>query len=365
MQPNFSQRRSQLRRRIKKANLDALLITDAINVTYLTGFTGDSTFLWVAKGNDDILLSDSRYTTQIQEECGELETQIRNASSTQFDSVSKICKVSKASTIGIESAHVSKSTFDKIGQASNCELVDTEGWVEELRAIKDKSEILKIRNSIRVNEKAFQVIRAQLTGDQTELEIAHNLENQIRKFGGSRCAFNPIVGVGDRSALPHGVPSSKRIEEDSFVLIDWGASVDGYASDLTRVLVTAKIPPKIRKIYEVVLKAQLAAIAKIRSGVSFKAIDKIARGIIEKAGFGKKFGHGLGHGFGLQIHECPFMNPIREGVFEQNMVVTVEPGIYLPGVGGVRIEDDVLVTKTGHEVLSSLPKNLDENIVDI
>ena len=155
------------------------------------------------------------------------------------------------------------------------------------------------------------------------------------------------------------------MEESSFVLIDWGTCFGGYSSDLTRVLATAKIPPKIRKIYEVVLNAQLTAISKIRPGASFRAVDAAARGYIQKAGFGKKFGHGLGHGFGLQIHEHPFMNPIREGVFQQNMVVTVEPGIYLPGVGGVRIEDDILVTKDGYEILSSLPKELDANLIDI
>ena len=156
-----------------------------------------------------------------------------------------------------------------------------------------------------------------------------------------------------------------RIEEHGFVLIDWGATVDGYASDLTRVLVTARIPPKIRKIYEIVLRAQEAAIAKIRPGVPFQAVDAVARKVIDKAGFGKRFGHGLGHGFGLQIHELPFMNPVREGTFQPNMVVTVEPGIYLPNVGGVRIEDDVLVTKDGCEVLSDLPKSLDANVVEI
>ena len=361
---NFAKRRAMLCRKLRQQRLDAMLVTGEINVTYLSGFTGDSSFLFLTP-KQVVLISDSRYTTQIEEECPDLATHIRDATSTRLASVAKVCKSHKVKSLGIESSHVTKALYDQLDDECGCELVATEGWVESLRMIKDKTEIKKIRESIRVNEKAFDVIRAQMTGDQTEREIAHNLEHQIRKFGGSRCAFNPIVGVGPRSALPHGHPSSMRIEESGFVLIDWGAMVDGYASDLTRVLVTAKIPPKIRKIYEIVLSAQLAAIAKIRPGVSFKAVDAVARKIIDKAGFGKKFGHGLGHGFGLQIHESPFVNPIREGAFEQNMVVTVEPGIYLPGIGGVRIEDDVLVTKDGCEVLSSMPKDLDESFVDL
>ena len=363
MQPDYAQRRIKLLRRIKRAKLDGMLVTDETNVTYLTGFTGDSSWLWISPGNT-LLLSDTRYTTQLQEECPELDISIRDSRTTLIDSFGKLSKSAKPNSVAIESSHVSKSRYDAIGNRTKAELIDTEGWVETLRAVKDKTEIEKIRKSIRINERAFAVIRSQLSGEQTERQIAHNLEHQIRAFGGTACAFNPIVGVGERGALPHGIPSNKRIEESSFVLIDWGAKVDGYCSDLTRVLWTAKIPPKMRKIYEIVLNAQLAAIAKIRPGVSFQSVDAAARSEIHNAGFGKKFGHGLGHGFGLQIHESPFMNPIREGVFKQNMVVTVEPGIYLPGFGGVRIEDDVLVTKDGCEVLSSLPKTLDESYVD-
>ena len=358
------QRRTKIQRRIKRDGLDALLVTDEINVTYLTGFTGDSSYLWLTP-DKAILLSDSRYSTQIEEECPDLDTMIRDASSTTSDLAIQIAKSSKTRTIGIEPNSVTKLLYDKIHSAVSADLVDTDGWVEAQRAIKDKYEIKTIRRSIQIAERAFSVIRAQITPDQTEKQIAHNLEHQIRGFGGAGCSFEPIVGVGPRGALPHGIPSNRRIGEDPFVLIDWGAQYNGYASDLTRVLVTAKIPPKLRKIHEIVLKAQLAAIAKIRPGASLQQIDKAARSTIERAGFGKQFGHGLGHGFGLRIHESPFFSPISKGQVSAGMVVTIEPGIYIPGWGGVRIEDDVLVTKQGHEVLSSLPKSLDECVVDM
>ncbi len=364
MQPDFEKRRARLWRRARKAGVSAFLVSNEINVRYLTGFTGDSSFLWIDQ-DQQLLISDSRYTIQIADECPGLQTVTRDSGSTKLDAVASVARSCRPVTLGVESGHLTKAFFDALQARLAVELVDTEGWVESLRCIKDRWEIDRIRELIRINQRAFEVIQARLTGDQTERQIAHNLESQIRTFGGSRCAFDPIVGVGARSALPHGVPSDTRIEESGFVLIDWGAQVDGYASDLTRVLVTAKIPPKIRKIYEIVLNAQLAAIAKIRPGVSFKVVDAVARQIIDEAGFGKKFGHGLGHGFGLEIHERPFISPIGEGIFQPRMVVTVEPGIYLPGIGGVRIEDDVLVTKDGNEVLSSLPKSFDECVVEI
>jgi Xaa-Pro aminopeptidase len=165
--------------------------------------------------------------------------------------------------------------------------------------------------------------------------------------------------------LPHGFPTDAKIGDSSFVLIDWGAEVDHYMSDLTRLIFTSKIPVKLRTIYEIVLQAQLAAIKRIRPGQSLASVDAAARKVIENAGFGPQFGHGTGHSFGLEIHELPYLSPIHEGTLEAGMVVTIEPGIYIPGFGGVRIEDDVLVTADGYEVLSNLPKQIDECTVDL
>jgi hypothetical protein len=186
-------------------------------------------------------------------------------------------------------------------------LRDTHGLVEQLRAIKDREEQEKIRRSIRVNERAFEVLRAKLEGSMSERQIAYDLEHQMRAFGATQAAFKPIIAGGPRSALPHAIPSDHLVNESPFLLVDWGALVEGYASDLTRVLITGKAPAKYRKIYEVVLEAQRRAISAIRPGATLKEVDREARVYIESAGYGKYFGHGLGHGFGLQVHEIPFI----------------------------------------------------------
>lgn len=365
MNPTYRQRLRNLRTRLKTLETSAILISNLTNIRYLTGFTGSAGNLIVA-ADSAVLLSDSRYTTQLQDQCPGLDVDIRDASSTMLDSVQRNVKSSKFNSLAYEAESLTKAEFDQIeAKLTGVSLVPSAGIVESLRAVKDKSEIARIRESIRVNQRAFQVIQSQLTLDQTERQIAHNLEHQMRDFGATRCAFDPIVGVGERSALPHGFPGETRIGDSGFVLMDWGAEVNGYMSDLTRMVFYGKIPAKLRKIYEIVLKSQLAAIKKIRPGVKLKTVDRAARKIIEDAGFGKQFGHGLGHGFGLEIHETPYMSPIFEGTLQPGMVVTVEPGIYVPGFGGVRIEDDVLVTGQGHEILSDLPKQIDECTVDL
>ena len=202
-----------------------------------------------------------------------------------------------------------------------------------------------------------------MTPDMTELDVAAELEYQARRFGAKSLSFPAIVAVGARAALPHANPSLRRLEESDFVLIDWGVNAGLYMSDLTRIVVTGRISPKLRKVYGVVLKAQLAAIDAIGPGVTCEEVDRVARSIISKAGFGRAFGHGLGHGTGLEIHEAPRLAVGQKTKLRPGMIVTVEPGIYLPDWGGVRIEDDVLVTRTGHEVLTDVPKELDECVL--
>jgi Xaa-Pro aminopeptidase len=357
-------RREKLRRLVRKIEVQALLVTNESNVTYLTGFTGDSSSLWVPASGRDILLTDTRYTTQLADECPGLELVVRNASQTPLDPVVRVIKKCKVANVGIESDTMTVGLAAKIiEKLPKVTLVRTESLVEDLRAIKDTREIDEIRQAIWYAQRGFEILRASLRPEQTEREIANQLEFNLRKLGARACAFPPIVGVGPRAALPHGRPSEVRIGESDHVLIDWGALGRLYRSDLTRVLVTARISPKLQRVYGVVLKAQQAGIDAIRPGAIAKDVDAAARKVIADAGFTRYFGHGLGHGIGLDIHEAPALRPTSDTVLQPGMVITVEPGIYIPDWGGVRIEDNVLVTKDGHEVLTSLPKQFEEMIV--
>jgi Xaa-Pro aminopeptidase len=360
---DFERRRGRLRRQLKQHGLDAMLITNVVNVTYLTGFTGDSSYL-VLDRDGECLLSDSRYDVQIADECPDLDVVSRRAPTPMSHILNKAVRARKVNALGVETDTLTVATYDDISVAlTGVELVSTSDLVANLRQIKDRSEVQAIRASIRLAEKAFAVIRASLRPDQTEREIAFALEHQIRLLGGDGCSFEPIVAAGHRAALPHAHPQDRVIGGDDFLLIDWGALRQGYMSDLTRVLVTGRISPKLERIYGVVLNAQRRAIESIRPGISTGEVDFAARSVIQDAGFGPKFGHGLGHGFGLEIHESPRMAPDQPQVLKVGMVITVEPGIYIPNWGGVRIEDDVLVTKDGHEVLSNVAKELDECLV--
>ncbi|MEM7314112.1 MAG: Xaa-Pro peptidase family protein, partial [Planctomycetota bacterium] len=272
----------------------------------------------------------------------------------------------KVGSLGVESSDVTMALHEVLTtQLSATTIVGVSDVVEELREIKDKSEIEAIRRAVRLAEKSIGVIRASLTADQSELQIAANIEHEIRRFGGVGCSFPPIVAVGPRAALPHAPPTNREVGESDFTLIDWGAREQEqlYISDLTRVFVTGRISPKLERVYGIVLKAQKNAIKAVRPGVSMGVVDAAARNTIHKAGFGKQFGHGLGHGIGLDVHEAPRLIDKEERQLKPGMVITIEPGIYLPGWGGVRIEDDILVTKDGHEVLSSVPKELEDCVI--
>lgn len=359
------QRRERLARRVRRAGLSAILVTSRPNVTYLTGFTGEATYLLVMP-TGTVVLSDSRFALQLAEECPDLPAEIRTTRTTLTAWTERAIKRLRLARVGVDVDSVSKSLFDALQAACpRTEFVATPGWVEEQRAIKDRHELATIRRAVHLAERAFEVMRAELRADQTERHVAFHLEHQIRLFGGERCSFEPIVAVGDRAALPHAVPGERAIGSAGLLLVDWGARVDGYASDLTRVLATTKISPKLRRVYDVVRTAQRTAISQIRPGAVLRNIDRAARAVIERAGWGKRFGHGLGHGLGLEIHEAPWLSPASEATLAAGMVVTVEPGVYLPRWGGVRIEDDVLVTNDGHEVLSRLTSELDASLVQL
>ncbi len=360
---SFVTRRNKLRKLIRQAKADALLVTSFTNVTYLTGFTGDDSYLLVTL-DDETLVSDSRYTTQLEEQCPEVKLRIRDPGVHMLPTVAEVVRGAGIERLGIEASSATVELERALSRAiPRVELVATERLVEQLRAVKDKDEVQTTRVACQQARRAFEVVRALLTPEMTELDIAAELEYQARRFGAQALSFPAIVAVGPRAALPHAEPSGRRLRESDFVLVDWGVRSGGYVSDLTRLVVTGKISPKLRKLYGVVLNAQLAAIDAIRPGVTCEQVDRVARKIISKAGLGHAFGHGLGHGTGLEIHEAPRLAVGQKTELCPGMIVTVEPGVYLPGWGGVRIEDDILVTRSGHEVLSDVPKGLEDSVL--
>ncbi|MCA9099818.1 MAG: aminopeptidase P family protein [Planctomycetales bacterium] len=354
----YEARCKRLRSALRRSGADALLVTSFTNVTYLTGFTGDDSYLLVGP-REEVLVSDPRYTTQLGDECPGLRVHIRPPGESMFDAVTRVARSAAVKRLGVEGDSMSVGLHQRLAAAMpQAELSVTDGLVEQLRLIKDADEISEIRRAVAQAEKAFAVVRAGLHREQSEKQVVDSLEMQLRTFGAKCSSFPPIVATGPRAALPHAQPTEHTIAESPFVLIDWGADSGLYKSDLTRVLLTGRIPAKFEKIYKVVLKAQLRAIEAIKPGASCHEVDAVARTVISQAGFGKYFGHGLGHGIGLDIHEGPRLARGQDLQLKPGMVVTVEPGIYLPGFGGVRIEDDVLVTRSGCEVLTSVEKEL-------
>ncbi len=359
-----SVRRDKLRQSLVSQQVDAYLVTSEVNVCYLTGFTGDSSALIVTV-EGEVLVSDSRYTTQLAQECPGLPLQIRDVGKLLHDGIAAAVESLKVRTLGFEAHILSVSTLQTLKELlPGVVFTSLVPKVEPLRMIKDEEELAAIRRSISIAERAFTMIKAGLRPEDSEKDIADLLESYLRRCGAVSAAFPPIVAVGSRAALPHATPTANtRIDDDGFLLIDWGAT-DGrpgqpYKSDLTRMIVTGKVTPKFEEIYQTVLKAQERGIASIRPGVSAREVDAQARSVIDDAGYGQFFEHGLGHGFGLEIHESPRFHRESDIILQAGMVVTVEPGIYLPGWGGIRIEDDILVTPCGSEALTTLPKSLE------
>jgi Xaa-Pro aminopeptidase len=363
--PDYEKRRSQVRKLIRDAGGEALLVTSVHNVTYLTGFTGDDSFLLISR-DKCVLISDPRYEQQISEECPGLETFIRKPSASTLMAVADVSDKCKLRSMLVEGDTITLGQYESLRAClASVQFGTSRGLVESLREIKDAWEISRIERAIAMAERAFVSVKNGLTLETTERQIADDLDRAIRLLGGKGAAFSTIVGVGPRAALPHGVPQEYRLKEHPFVLIDWGAKEGLYLSDLTRVLVTSRIPAKFERIYDAVLQAHEAAVAMLRPGVLMAEVDNAARKVLDDCGLGKRFTHGLGHGFGLQIHEATRLAKGQNRPLQENMVLTIEPGVYLPGWGGVRIEDDYLITAEGHRRLTTLPRDLHSNTIQL
>jgi Xaa-Pro aminopeptidase len=268
----------------------------------------------------------------------------------------------KVNRLAVQGEHLTVQWWQRLSkEIGPGRLTSVAEVVSDLRRVKDPHEVRAIRKAIRLAERAFRELVHQGAGGlvgRSERDVAAELEHRMRRLGADKAAFETIVAAGAHGSIPHYRPGTAEIQRDQPVLVDWGARVEGYCSDLTRVVFTGRIPPKLAEIHQVVVCAQGAALAAIRSRIGCKTADASARGVIERAGYGREFVHGLGHGIGRQVHEAPALTRFSKGRLRAGMIVTVEPGIYLPGIGGVRIEDDVQVTSDGCRKLSALPRAL-------
>jgi Xaa-Pro aminopeptidase len=366
-----TRRRERLAESLLREGTDALLVSSPVSVTYLTGFSGDSSVLVLGR-EWALLVSDARYAEQVVEECPGLEAHIRPPTQKLPEAVAEVLNRLHCRCVGFESGAVTVAEFEQLrGLAPAVDWKGAADRVERLRQVKDPAEVEAIREAIAIAERAFTAFRALLQPHHREKDLCDALDGYIRQAGGRGSSFPPIVAVGERAALPHAPPTDRAVRSGELLLVDWGASGRFYKSDLTRVLDTrtkATFAPeaarggagaKLEEVYAVVLRARERALAAVRPGVPAREVDAAARSAIAEAGYGAFFGHGLGHGLGLEVHEAPAVRPLSDTPLEAGMVFTVEPGIYLPGWGGIRVEDDVLVTPDGCEVLTGVPRDLE------
>ena len=341
---------------VTERELDALLVSNLVNVRWLTGFTGSNAVAVVGPAQRRFV-TDFRYLTQAAEQLdGEWEREI---SSDLLKRAAERLPEGRL-RLGFDDTHLTVKQHAQLAEhvGEDVELVAAGGAVEALRAVKDAAEIDAIRAAARLADAAFEeVVGAGIVG-RTERAVALDLEIAMRRRGAEAPSFPPIVAAGPHGALPHAVPRDVPIPAGTLVVIDWGAQLDGYASDCTRTVATGELDPRDRAVYDLVLRAQEAALAAVAPGPTGQEVDAIARAIIDEAGHAEHFGHGLGHGVGLEVHEGPRLSKIGTDTLAAGNIVTVEPGVYVPGAVGVRIEDLVAITADGREVLSSLPKTL-------
>lgn len=345
-------RLERMRQRMQEEKIDTFVVLRPENGRYLSGFTGGEATLVVTLERA-FLLTDFRYIEQAKEQAPDFE--IVKTGHDHFLTIVEIGLQSKR--VGFEGDFITYSDYEKLKQSfPHCELLTLPSLVNELRSIKDEQEINLIRQAVRIADNAFSEVLKSIEVGQMEEKIGLDLEFSMRRLGASGGSFEFIVASGNRSAMPHGTASSKQVQAGEFLTMDFGAIYQGYCSDITRTIFLGEPTEKHREVYALVLAAQQAGIRAVAPGRTGKEVDAVARKIIEDAGFGEYFGHGLGHSVGLAIHEGPNLNMREERVLEPGMVLTVEPGIYIPDWGGVRIEDIVLVTENGCEVLTQAPK---------
>ena len=345
---------------LTSAHLDGLLLTSLPNIRYLTGFSGTSAILFVSP-RDTILITDFRYQTQVASEVGDRARIVIEAQSLWAGVWQQLAQQPGLAVVGFESAHLIHRDFQRLlEQGARYQWRPTVDLVETLRERKDEGEVALIAEAGRVAVVALERTLEQVNAGMTELEVAGALERSLRDAGSEDFPFPSIIASGPRAALPHARSSARAIETGDLLLIDFGAVVQGYCSDVTRTVVVGRASPEQREVYEVVRTANERAAGAVRPGLTGRDADAVARDYIAQCGFGELFGHSLGHGLGLEVHEAPRLARTAEGALPEGAVVTIEPGVYRPGWGGVRIEDDVHLTHDGPRILTPFTRELVE-----
>jgi Xaa-Pro aminopeptidase len=340
------------------AHVDGLLITSLANIRYLTGFSGTSALVFVTP-RDTVLVTDFRYQTQAEQEVGEFARVTIEAQSLWTGLWQQLGQLPQVQVAGFESAHLLHRDFQRLLEAgSRWQWRPTVDLVETLRERKDSAEVALIEQAADTATRALEQTLSAISTGMTEYEVAGTLEKALRDAGSEGFPFPSIVASGPRSALPHARSSDRRVQRGDFLLLDFGAEAGGYCADVTRTVVLGQASDEQRAVYEVVRIANERAVAAVRPGMSGREADAVARGYIERCGYGDLFGHSLGHGLGLEVHEAPRLARTAEGALPEGAVVTIEPGVYRPGWGGIRIEDDVHLTPDGARVLTRFTRQL-------
>lgn len=346
---------TKLRAAFESNQVDGILITSAINRRYISGFTGTAGVALISS-NDARFITDFRYTEQASTQAKAFKV-VEHKQGIDLE-INDQLKEMGIKRLGFEKDHVTFSQYEQYKNTLDVELVPVSGIIEELRLIKTSDELEIMKKAAKIADDAFEHIQSYIKPGVKEIDISNELEFFMRKQGATSSSFDIIVASGERSALPHGVASNKEIQSGELVTLDYGSLYQGYCSDITRTVAVGEINEQLASIYQIVLEAQLRGVTSIKPGITGIEADAATRDYITEQGYGKYFGHSTGHGLGLEVHEGPGLSFKSEKKLEPGMVVTVEPGIYVPSVGGCRIEDDIVVTETGNERLTFAAKEL-------
>lgn len=340
---------------LQQENIDGFLISSAWNRRFISGFTGTAGTVLITQ-NTAYFITDFRYTKQASEQCTgfQIVQQKRHA----FEEVANIVKRENLKKLAYEKAYTTVLTFETMQKKIPVEFLGIINCIEKMRMKKDAVEVQVIQEAAQIADEAFTYVLSHIKVGMTELEVSNMLDFKMRSLGASGTSFDTIVASGVRSALPHGVASEKVIEQGDMITLDFGAYYKGYCSDITRTFAIGTPDPKLVEIYHIVLEAQKRGVACLKPGMKAKEVDAVTRSYITEKGYGEYFGHSTGHGIGLEIHEGPTVSFTSDQILEPGMIITVEPGIYIPNLGGVRIEDDIHITEDGYKVLTKAKKDL-------